>query len=166
MSNLRRRACIASLALVAAPFVASEPAAAGGGCHRGAEDGQTEATGTTVALEKNCMNPTVLHAEVGQDITFVNHDGMMHNLYGVGWGFDSVDSTGVTKTFDAAGTFPYACLIHPGMVGAIVVGGMLMAFAGAAYQNPKSICPQHHLLLPRLSRSQIVKGQERPKKTR
>ncbi|MFZ1200145.1 MAG: carboxyl transferase domain-containing protein, partial [Desulfobacterales bacterium] len=25
----------------------------------------------------------------------------------------------------------------------------LMAFAGAAYQNPRSICPQHQMLLPR-----------------
>jgi len=40
----------------------------------------------------------------------------------------------------------------------------LVAFAGAAYQNPKSICPQHHMLLPRLIRSQIVRGQERPEK--
>lgn len=29
----------------------------------------------------------------------------------------------------------------------------LMAFAGAAYQHPKSICPHHHLILPR-----IIKG--------
>jgi glutaconyl-CoA decarboxylase len=40
----------------------------------------------------------------------------------------------------------------------------MVAFAGAAYQNPASICPQHHMLLPRLIRSQIVKGLERPKK--
>jgi glutaconyl-CoA decarboxylase len=40
----------------------------------------------------------------------------------------------------------------------------LVAFAGAAYQNPASICPQHHLMLPRLIRSEIVKGRERPKK--
>jgi len=40
----------------------------------------------------------------------------------------------------------------------------MVAFAGAAYQNPGSICPQHHMLLPRLIRSQIVKGLERPKK--
>jgi len=39
-----------------------------------------------------------------------------------------------------------------------------VAFAGAAYQNPASICPHHHMLLPRLIRSQVVKGQERPKK--
>ena len=42
----------------------------------------------------------------------------------------------------------------------------LVAFAGATYQNPQSICPQHHMLLPRLIRSQVVKGQERPKKAR
>lgn len=42
----------------------------------------------------------------------------------------------------------------------------MIGFAGAAYQNPASICPQHHLLLPRLIRSQIVKGLERPKKVR
>ena len=29
----------------------------------------------------------------------------------------------------------------------------LVAFTGTAYQNPKSICPQHHLILPR-----IIKG--------
>jgi glutaconyl-CoA decarboxylase len=42
----------------------------------------------------------------------------------------------------------------------------VVAFAGAAYQNPASICPPHHMLLPRLIRSQIVKGLERPKKPR
>jgi len=31
--------------------------------------------------------------------------------------------------------------------------GYLKAFAGSAYQNPKSICPQHHLITPR-----IIKG--------
>jgi len=31
--------------------------------------------------------------------------------------------------------------------------GYLKAFAGAAYQNPESICPRHHMLLPR-----IIKG--------
>jgi glutaconyl-CoA decarboxylase subunit alpha len=42
----------------------------------------------------------------------------------------------------------------------------MVAFANSVYQNPASICPQHQMLLPRLIRSQIVKGQERPKKTR
>jgi glutaconyl-CoA decarboxylase len=29
----------------------------------------------------------------------------------------------------------------------------IAAFAGCAYQNPVSICPQHHMMLPR-----IIKG--------
>ena len=44
-----------------------------------------------------------------------------------------------------------------GMVDEIVsldsVRRYLEAFAGSAYQNPKSICPQHHMMLPR-----IIKG--------
>ena len=42
----------------------------------------------------------------------------------------------------------------------------MVAFAGSAYQNPQSICPHHHMMLPRLIRSQIVKGLDRPKKGR
>ena len=38
----------------------------------------------------------------------------------------------------------------------------LVAFTAGVYQNPRSICPHHHLMLPRLIRSQIVKGLERP----
>ena len=44
-----------------------------------------------------------------------------------------------------------------GLVDEIVRMGELRdymtAFAEAAYQNPRSICPQHHLILPR-----IIKG--------
>ncbi len=40
----------------------------------------------------------------------------------------------------------------------------MMAFTRSVYQNPRSICPHHHMLLPRLIRSQLVKGLGRPKK--
>ena len=40
----------------------------------------------------------------------------------------------------------------------------MTAFANCAYQNPRSICPQHHMILPRIIRSQIVKGLDRPAK--
>jgi glutaconyl-CoA decarboxylase len=33
------------------------------------------------------------------------------------------------------------------------IRGYLMAFAGAAYQNPRSICPHHQMMVPR-----IIKG--------
>ncbi len=38
----------------------------------------------------------------------------------------------------------------------------LVGFANCVYQNPRAICPQHHLILPRIIRSQIVKGLDRP----
>jgi glutaconyl-CoA decarboxylase len=38
----------------------------------------------------------------------------------------------------------------------------MVAFAGGVYQNPRSICPHHHMLLPRMIRSQVVTGLERP----
>jgi glutaconyl-CoA decarboxylase len=38
----------------------------------------------------------------------------------------------------------------------------MVAFAGGVYQNPRSICPHHHMLLPRMIRSQIVTGLVRP----
>jgi len=38
----------------------------------------------------------------------------------------------------------------------------LVAFANCVWQNPKSICPQHHMILPRMIQSQVVTGLERP----
>jgi glutaconyl-CoA decarboxylase len=38
----------------------------------------------------------------------------------------------------------------------------MVAFAGGVYQNPRSICPHHHMLLPRMIRSQVVTGLKRP----
>lgn len=40
----------------------------------------------------------------------------------------------------------------------------MVAFANAVYQNPRSICPQHHMILPRMIQSQVVKGLPRPPK--
>jgi len=37
----------------------------------------------------------------------------------------------------------------------------LVGFVNCVYQNPCAICPQHHMILPRMIRSQIVKGQQR-----
>ena len=38
----------------------------------------------------------------------------------------------------------------------------MQAFAGCVYQNPKSICAQHQMILPRIIQSQVVTGLERP----
>ena len=55
-----------------------------------------------------------------------------------------------------------------GMVDEIVrfqeIRRYLVAFTNGVYQNPRSICPRHHLMLPRLIRFQRVKGLDRPAK--
>jgi len=40
----------------------------------------------------------------------------------------------------------------------------MVAFSNGVYQNPRSICPRHHMMLPRLIKSQVVKGLDRPGK--
>jgi glutaconyl-CoA decarboxylase len=40
----------------------------------------------------------------------------------------------------------------------------MVAFASSVYQNPRSICPHHQMILPRLIRSQKVSGLKRPEK--
>ncbi|MCP4344151.1 MAG: glutaconyl-CoA decarboxylase subunit alpha [Desulfobacterales bacterium] len=51
---------------------------------------------------------------------------------------------------------PAYCAKH-GLVDEVIpmneIRKYLVAFAGAAFQNPRSICPQHHMILPR-----IIKG--------
>ena len=38
----------------------------------------------------------------------------------------------------------------------------MVAFANGVYQNPRSICPHLHMMLPRMIRSQVVTGLDRP----
>ena len=110
---------------LAAVIAMASPASAGGGCHLVFGDEQpTEATGSTVRLQDMCMTPTVLRVAPGTDVTFVNGDMMSHNLYGAG-GLAVPQLTpgqSVVQRYDREGTYPFACTIHVGMVGAIVVG--------------------------------------------
>jgi plastocyanin len=100
------------------------PAHAGGGCH----DAQTlDVAGTHVDLKGLCFVQTVLRVKLSQPITWTNSDSTQHTITGVGGSWGSYDSIlpgeSVTYRFTKAGIYPYFCLLHPGMVGAVVVGG-------------------------------------------
>ena len=104
---------------VASVVVPAAPAVAGGGCHTP----PTEGTGTTVELAKLCMSPTVLRAEEGATVTFVNRDAMEHNVASNGFYTDFAKAGDTWQyRFTESGTYAYACTLHPGMTGAIVVG--------------------------------------------
>jgi plastocyanin len=131
---------LAVLCLVTTVGLGVAPAAAGGGCHEAAENGQSEGTGTTVELSANCMRPTVLHTEAGSTVTFVNRDAVQHNLFGTTWGFGVLQpEASVTQRFDDEGVYPFACTLHPGMVGAVVVGELAAPAAAAPVADETSL---------------------------
>jgi plastocyanin len=121
MRRRRPPAVALLLAVLAATALTAVPAAAGGGgCHRPA----TEARGSTQALTELCFSPTVLRVEEGSQVTVVNRDGIDHPLARPGgeWYWDGNVGGRATVRFDKAGTYPFFCFAHPGMVGVVVVG--------------------------------------------
>jgi plastocyanin len=116
------RAVLAAAAVFA--FLPSVPAQAGGYCQEGKA---SEGTGNTVRTEKNCFLPTVLRAETGSEVTWVNDDLEAHTVTGAGgaWGSGHKEVAPDQKMafkFDTPGVYSYTCLIHPGMTGTVVVG--------------------------------------------
>jgi plastocyanin len=137
MPRRRLQVLVPLLAILAATVLAAAPAEAGGGCHAPA----TEARGTTVALTDLCFTPTVLRVAPGTEVTFVNRDTITHPLSRPGgdWYWDGAGGTRSTVRLDKAGTYPFFCYAHPGMVGVVVVGdgqGLGAAVTGLAAPDP------------------------------
>jgi len=85
-----------------------------------------------------CWDPAVITVDVGATVTWSNDDSAAHtvtagdlgvdpDLTGTDYpnGFDSslfMAGTTFDVTFDTAGTYPYFCMVHPWMVGTVIVG--------------------------------------------
>src|SRR4029078_6254193 len=97
---------------------------AGAGCHSGLE---RTATTATVHLVQSCMDPLVTRVPTGAVVAFVDDAEDAHPVAGAAnaWGtYDELNQgDAVAYEFTAAGVYPFFCYIHPGMVGASVVGG-------------------------------------------
>jgi plastocyanin len=121
MRRRRLPALAALLAVLAATVLAAAPASAGGGgCHRPA----TEGSGDILALSELCFSPTVLRVAPGSEVTIVNRDTVDHPLSRPGgeWAWDGLIGDRTTVRLERAGTYPFFCYAHPGMVGVVVVG--------------------------------------------
>ena len=121
-------AAVASAAL----WGGSGIAVAGGGCH----SAPTARHGDSVEISDLCFDATVLYVEPGTEVTWTNLDSMTHDVVGVGdtWGdpgLSLLTGDDVSYRFDTDGVYPYACWLHPGMVGAIVVGDGVGSDLGA-----------------------------------
>jgi plastocyanin len=101
-------------------------ASAGGFCSGHGGERPTAERGVVVRMADNCFTPTVLYAQRGTTVRFVNEDAAGHTVGGAAGSFGDMHApigpgASVSHTFDEEGVFPYVCLLHPGMAGAIVV---------------------------------------------
>ena len=123
----RRKRILTTIAgaIIVATAVPVGPAEAsgGGGCGRPV----TDASGATVRIWNYCFGPTILRVRPGDRVTFVNRDRAPHTVLGANasWGSFREMRRGddVTYRFARPGVYPFVCTYHPGMVGAVVVGG-------------------------------------------
>jgi plastocyanin len=79
-----------------------------------------------VAIEAFAFTPPTIEAQVGQAVTWENHDPADHTVTAEDGSFDSgTMAQGGTfeATFDSPGEYRYICELHPGMTGRVVVAG-------------------------------------------
>ena len=80
---------------------------------------------SAATIEGFVFQPGSLEVMAGTTVTWTNDDPTPHTVTAVDGSFDSgAIASGATfsQTFDTAGTFAYACAIHPTMTGTIIVG--------------------------------------------
>lgn len=113
--------CVAATALLAAAL----PANAGSYCPD-PDSFQDHAT-NQVVMKADCFGPTVARIEAGDELTFRNVDPHAHTVGGVAGSFGDAHKEvpageSVTFRFDEEGVYPFFCVLHVGMAGAVVVG--------------------------------------------
>jgi plastocyanin len=115
-----------SLVLVALVLAPVAGVSAGGGCHGDNGAVHNEGETSVVRMDVCTFEPTVATVDVGTEVRFLNTSAMFHVVTGEqqSWGSQGELRQGeeLRQTFDRAGIYPYSCPLHPGMVGAIVVG--------------------------------------------
>jgi plastocyanin len=98
---------------------ASEPPAAEAACESSAAGGEVD-----VSIEGFAFNPADITATVGQTVTFTNADSAPHTATLDDGSCTTPNiATGASDalTFNAAGTYPFHCSVHPDMKGTITV---------------------------------------------
>ena len=83
------------------------------------------ATGNEIRMANRVFTPGRLSVPVGTTVTFLNDDGRDHTATDRAGAFDSGTmrpGAAFQQTFATDATYEYFCVIHPDMVGSIVVG--------------------------------------------
>jgi plastocyanin len=126
-----------SVVLLLVALAVAPAAVAGDPCYHGFEiPARSEGAENQIKVAPCAFAPTVTHIAVGSTVTFFNGPDFTHLITGANaeWGSKDVElkpTQKVSYTFAKAGIYPYACALHRGMSGTIVVGD-LGAGGGAA----------------------------------
>ena len=78
----------------------------------------------TVKIDNFTFDPPRLTVKAGTTVTWYNEDDIPHTVAATGKTFRSkaLDTDGkFSFTFTTAGSYPYKCVIHPGMIANIIV---------------------------------------------
>jgi plastocyanin len=129
---------LATLAVLAIGLAAAPAALAGDPCYHGFDiPSRTEAAANEIKVAPCWFGPTVSHVAVGSTVTFFNGPDFKHLITGANAEWGSRDTQlqpgqQVSYRFDRAGIYPYACALHQGMSGVIVVGDVAPPAAAPA----------------------------------
>ena len=76
----------------------------------------------TVNIENNAFNPSFVQIPDGSTVKWINLDSIPHEPKGNVFDSGPLNQNGVFEyTFNQAGTYNYACAIHPSMQGTVKV---------------------------------------------
>lgn len=85
---------------------------------------KTQSSTGFVEIKDFSFQPGSITVPLGTDVAWVNRDPVEHTITAADGSFDSGNIDSGQKfnwTFSKAGTFQYQCLIHPSMVGEVIV---------------------------------------------
>jgi plastocyanin len=132
---------LAGLGLLLGSLVLAAPVVAGDPCYHGFDlPARTDGTEAQVKLMPCAFAPTVTRVAPGATVQFFSGPDFVHLLTGANqeWGSrdDEIQPDSVMAyRFDKSGIYPFACALHRGMSGTIVVGNGVSG-AGAADAKP------------------------------
>jgi plastocyanin len=92
--------------------------------------GPAQADSIFVSAGTSRFSPSDLDVLVGDNVIWRNNSQKAHNVKSVAAGYNSgrfAPRTAANHVFPAAGTFPYVCTIHDGMIGEIGVYPLLLS---------------------------------------
>jgi plastocyanin len=132
---------LVGLGLLLGSFLFAAPVAAGDPCYHGFDvPARSEGTEAQIKLMPCAFAPTVTRVAPGTTVEFFSGPDFVHLLTGANQEWGSRDEeippdSVVAYRFDKAGIYPFACALHRGMSGTIVVGNGV-AVSGSADAKP------------------------------